>query len=160
MPSYRFGTGVLKATPEVGTEAIFGTLQDVTIDISFSKKELYGEHQFPVDIVRTSAKVNIKAKWALINAQQFNDIFLQGAAVTVGNTTTIEMTNQLMGSTPYFQLEFVNIRDGKPFKFVFPKCSCSKLALNFKNEDFTIPDIDIDAIADETGRVGAWVIEE
>jgi len=160
MALYRFGTGTLKATPEVGTEAIFGTLQDVTIDISFSKKELYGENQFPVDIVRTSAKVSIKAKWALINAKQFNDIFFQGTAVTVGQTTTIEMTNQLMGATPYFQLEFTNTRNGKPLKVTFPKCSCSKLALNFKNEDFTIPDVDIDAIADETGKVGTWVVTE
>lgn len=160
MAIYRFGTGVLKATPKVGSVANFGTLQDVTIDISYSKKELYGEHQFPVDIVRTSAKVSIKAKYAEINAKQFNDIFLQGAASTVGTTTTIEMTNQLMGSTPYFQLEFENTRDGKKFLVKFYKCSCSKLGLNFKNEDFAIPDADIDAIADETGKVATWTIME
>jgi len=153
MAFYSFGTGKLTVIPEVGTETTFGTLQDVTIDISYSKKELYGEHQFPVDIARTSGKVNIKAKFAHIDAKLFNDVFMQGAAVTQGNITTVTVTNQLMGACPYFAIEFEVRRDNKTLKFQFPKCSCSKLALSFKNEDYSIPDVDIDAVADENGKV-------
>ena len=148
-----FGAGKLTVTPKVGTPAQIGIVQDVTIDFSFSKKELYGEHQFPVDVARGQGKINIKAKAAKIDAKLFNDIFFGVTAVTVGDKTTIEVENLPMGSNPWFALEFAVERDGKKMTLKFVKCSSSKLALNFKNEDYTIPDFDIDAIADEQGKL-------
>ncbi len=52
--SVAFGSGVLIATPSGAnaTPVQFGTLQDVSIDISFSSKQLFGQYQFPIALAR------------------------------------------------------------------------------------------------------------
>jgi hypothetical protein len=155
-----FGTGRLSVTPEIGEAADFGIVQDVTIDINYSKKELYGENQFPVDIARTQGKINIKAKAAKIDARLFNAVFCHGAVETAGNATTVTVTNQPMGAAPWFALSFETIYHGRKMKFEFPRCNSSKLGLSFKQEDYTIPDFDMDAFADDDGRLYTWTSVE
>jgi hypothetical protein len=78
---YVFGSGTLVFTPfgpnAAGnpTPTEFGTLQEVTIDISSSEKELYGKNQFPVAIARAAGKIAMKAKFATIYAKAMNDMF-------------------------------------------------------------------------------------
>jgi hypothetical protein len=80
---YSFGSGSLfgrsngNATP---TPVRFGALQEVTLDFSFTTKQLYGGYQLPLAIGRGTGKITAKAKWAQFNAQAFNDLFF-------GNTT-------------------------------------------------------------------------
>jgi len=157
---FLFGAGKLSVTPTVGDDAYFGTVQEVSVDFSFSEKELYGEYQFPVDIARTQGKINIKAKAATIDAKLFNDVFFQGAAIEAGGRTTITVTNKLMGSSPVFALTFEVTYQGKRMTIVFPRCISSKLALAFKNEDHTIPDFDINAFAADDGRLYTVTVEE
>lgn len=66
----------------------FGTLQDVSVDISGDIKQLYGQKQFPEAVARFKCKISGKAKFAKINGKQINDIFF-GQAVTAGMIQTI-----------------------------------------------------------------------
>lgn len=81
---YHFGSGVLFGVPLLNldgstvtnpTPAPFGALQDVSVDISSSKKELYGMYQYPLAVARGTAKVDCKAKSAAFSAMLFNLIF-------------------------------------------------------------------------------------
>ncbi len=78
---FEFGAGSLWGQPVggnttlPGTPTFFGTLQDVSLDISGDVKQLYGQKQFPEAIARGKCKVTGKAKYAWINAKQMNDLF-------------------------------------------------------------------------------------
>ena len=70
-----FGSGLLWATPlsdaagsavAAPTPYLFGTLQDVDIDIKFELKKLHGQNQFPVAVGRGKGSVTCKAKAASI----------------------------------------------------------------------------------------------
>jgi hypothetical protein len=81
--SVAFGSGILIATP-AGTNQTpvqFGTLQDVSVDFSFSTKNLMGQYQFPIAIGRGEAKISGKAKFANIDGAVMSSIFF-------GNTKT------------------------------------------------------------------------
>lgn len=153
MGKYSFGTGKLIATPKVGLPVQFGTVQDVTIDISYSDKELRGERLFPVDIARTQGKVAIKAKFASIDGALFNSIFFGANAVTTGASTEITLNNELMGASPDFALSFETNYKGLKQIWEFPCVTANKLAFGYKNEDFTIPDLDMSAYANENNEV-------
>ena len=153
MALYSFGTGKLIATPKIGEPIQFGTVQDVTIDVSFSDKELRGENLFPVAIARTQGKVAVKAKFAVIDGKLFNNIFFGADAITTGNTTELTLNNGLMGASPDFALSFETNYRGLKQTWEFPCVTANKLAFGYKNEDFTIPDLDMSAYADETGKV-------
>lgn len=77
MPQYSFGSGFLYAIPSGSnpTPALFGTLQDVTLDISFTVKKLMGQYQAPVAVGRGAASYTGKAKAASISSNAFNTIF-------------------------------------------------------------------------------------
>ncbi len=64
------GTAVTNATP-----VQFGGLQDVSGDISFEEKLLYGASQFPIAVGRGKGKISLKAKMAQINGQILGDLF-------------------------------------------------------------------------------------
>lgn len=78
---FQFGAGTLWGFPSAGNTAVnptpkkFGTLQDVSLDISGDVKQLYGQKQFPEAVARGKIKVSGKAKYAAINAKQMNDLF-------------------------------------------------------------------------------------
>lgn len=67
---------------------------------------------------------------------------------------TLELTNQLMGIAPYFQLVASQIFDNKVFTLVLYKVTSEKLSLPLKQDDFTIPEIDWQAQANDAGSIG------
>lgn len=85
MGQYSFGSGFLYGIPSGTnpTPQLFGTLQEASIDISFTNKKLYGQNQFPVAIGRGPATVTGKAKAASISSRAFNALFT-GLAQTAG----------------------------------------------------------------------------
>lgn len=90
---YSFGSGVLygRKIPASGvaTPVRFGALQGVTIDISFTTKELFGQKQFPLAIGRGTGKITGKAQFGQFNAQAFNDLFFGEASdPATGQTLT------------------------------------------------------------------------
>lgn len=78
---FEFGSGTLWGFPVGGNTATnptpskFGTLQDVSLDISGDVKQLYGQKQFPEAVARGKCKISGKAKFAAINGKMMNDLF-------------------------------------------------------------------------------------
>lgn len=90
---FEFGAGTLWGFPVSGNTAAnptpmkFGTLQDVSLDISGDVKQLYGQKQFPEAVARGKCKISGKAKFASINGKMMNDLFF-GQTLTTGMTKT------------------------------------------------------------------------
>lgn len=76
-----FGIGQLVWAMPDGTLITFGTLQNITNDISFEVKELYGRNQFPDDVARGKGKIALKASAGEIRAGAFNAV-LSGTLTT------------------------------------------------------------------------------
>lgn len=84
MAQYGFGVGVLSITDMTATNptpVVCGVLQDVSVEINQTTKELRGAFQFPVDVTRASGTIQGKAKFAQIG---YGTI----AAITNGTVTT------------------------------------------------------------------------
>lgn len=91
LQQYNFGAGTLflvRTDIAVPTPVRIGTLQDVSVDISFTVKELYGQYQAPVAVARAQQKITGKAKIANLNARQLNDAFL-GQTLATGEQIQI-----------------------------------------------------------------------
>ena len=74
-------------------------------------------------------------------------------------TTTggrITATNQLMGSSPTFQVRLGNQYGGNGLGLILYAAIPTKMSMDFKNEDFTVPDFEFSAFADSLGRTFDW----
>ena len=100
---YQFGVGSLFAKFADGSSVEFGTLQDVNIDFSFDKKELYGRNQFPVKIARAKGKVDGKATYADIKADALN-LVLNGK-ISNGELMVAEPVNVVVGASKRVALD-------------------------------------------------------
>jgi len=68
--------------------------------------------------------------------------------------TTTVFTNQSMGSSPIFGIQLVNVYRSKSIWLKFPAVQSSKLSMPMKQDDFSIPTLDMSAQAeDATGEV-------
>jgi hypothetical protein len=76
-----FGSGTLWGVPSTtnSTPAKLAALQSVSLDIAFSTKELFGQHNFPLTVARGTGKIGLKASSAAFQARAFNDLFFNGA---------------------------------------------------------------------------------
>lgn len=77
-------------------------------------------------------------------------------AATTGSGQILAVTNQLIGTTPTFQLDYytnLNQPTAKPFIVRIFECIGAKHAMQFKLEDFMTPEFDFDLFADNTGRI-------
>lgn len=105
-----FGSGNLYGTPLTDaagaaivtpTPVKFGTLQDVSVDISFEIKSLYGQKQFPVAIGRGKGKIAGKAKVGSLNGGLVNSLFF-GQSMTTGLIGVYNGdTGQSIPASPY-----------------------------------------------------------
>ncbi len=110
MPVTLFGSGTMWAIPTIAlngtaiaaanaTPVPFGAMQDVSIDISYSVKELYGMYQFPIDVARGTAKLAGKAKVAYIQSALFNQVFGETAAANEVKVSFREAGNTAANSS-------------------------------------------------------------
>jgi hypothetical protein len=92
MPQYGFGSGSLFGISQVGgsTPVKFGALQEVSIEVSFSAKELIGGYQYPLAVGRSKAKITGKAKMAQLRTDVFNSLFFGLAAASYKINTVVE----------------------------------------------------------------------
>lgn len=81
---FMFGSGLMWGTPQQDasgnaisnpTPVLFGTMQDVSVDLSFDLKQLYGQNQFPVALGRGKGKIDGKAHVASVNGLMLNSLF-------------------------------------------------------------------------------------
>lgn len=92
-----FGTGILTATALQNAAGVavanatpvqFGTMQEVTGDLSFEEKLLYGAQQFPIAVGRGKGKLSFKAKTADIKGLILSDLFF-GLPSTAGSRQAV-----------------------------------------------------------------------
>lgn len=72
---------------------------------------------------------------------------------TLAAAKQFSVINQAMGYAPQFMLVLNNQYSGGYMHMRFPACISAKLSMASKNDDFAIPEIDIDAFADSGGNV-------
>lgn len=85
MPMYQFGSGTLwgvRTDVGIPTPVKFGALQEVSIDLSSTTKELYAGNQFPVAIARGTGKITGKAKIGQIHGRLLAELFFGGTLAT------------------------------------------------------------------------------
>ena len=245
----QFGAGQVIAVPTLDaagntianpTPIQIALLQDISVDVDFETKTLYGEKQFPVAIGRGKAKIGWKAKAGDFNgallgglvlgadpvatrkAAVIDDPFVVPATlfqitiappstgtfvlnmgvknvltgkpltrvasapatgqytVTAGGVYTFaaadvglallisyeytiatsagsalySITNNLMGYTPTFVVILQNKYAGSTQTMKLNANVLGKLSLPYKNDDFTMVDIDAQAFSDTSGSVG------
>lgn len=105
-----FGSGTIWGTPLTDaygnalanpTPVLVGVLQDVSVDISFDVKQLYGQNQFPVAIGRGKGKIDIKASFGQLNGATLNNLIF-GQTVTSGATLNYrDLTGSAIPSSPF-----------------------------------------------------------
>lgn len=102
MAQYSFGTGNLFIIPSGSnpTPIQVGVLKDVSLDISFTTKELRGAYQFPVDVARAGGKIAGKAKTGQISGALINSM-LTGATSSAGTVKGVTAEAGTVGSSPY-----------------------------------------------------------
>ena len=90
-----FGSGnlIAKNTASNSTPRQFGILQEVSWDVTWTMKNLYGQYQFAQDIGRGTAKLTGKAKVGTISGALLADIFFQPTAAP-GTTQTVPVFNE------------------------------------------------------------------
>lgn len=98
-----FGSGALIGTPSGAnpTPLQFGTLQECSLDFSFTIKELYGSYQFPDDIGRGTSKINGKAKFGQLDAAIFGALFFDEALVTGQLLASLQEAGTVPGVSTY-----------------------------------------------------------
>lgn len=110
MSQYLFGAGTLWGTPlaDANGNAIanpspvnFGALQDISLDISFDTKMLYGSQQFPLAVGRGKGKVSGKARAAKINGAMWNAIVFGQTLNTGGRAEVFDTTGKAIPATPF-----------------------------------------------------------
>lgn len=108
--AYSFGVGYMwginTSTNPPGTPyAIrFGALQDVSIDFTFTTKELRSQKQFPLLIARGNGKIEGKAKVARLDINLFNQMFFDLAGYsggTVGSQVIADESDTIPATTPF-----------------------------------------------------------
>ena len=101
---FEFGSGTVWITPVGGnlpsdpTPIEIGTLQDVSIDISFDLKMLYGMNQFPEAIARGKGKITGKAKFGRFNSDLINQMMFAQTR-TVGTEAAAKDEAHTLGGT-------------------------------------------------------------
>lgn len=104
--TYKFGTGSLVGVSTTGagpnTPVEFGALQDVSIDFSFTNKELHGQQIYPLAVARGTGKVSGKASMAQVYGKLYNDLFF-GATLTdtAGRDTVLDEAGTVPATTPW-----------------------------------------------------------
>lgn len=73
---------------------------------------------------------------------------------------TFSVVNQAMGYAPTFMCVLNSQYNGGYMHMRFPACISNKFAVATKNDDFTIPEVDIDAFADAAGNIAYISVSE
>lgn len=90
------------------------------------------------------------------NIQGGSTVFINYAYTNAGQPTAarnITAVNLPMGYAPFFQVNLMTQKNGNTDYIIFPQVMASKLSRTFKNDDFTIPEFEMQAFADSTGNI-------
>lgn len=90
------------------------------------------------------------------NAAQEGDAIIINYLYTAAtaNSGTLSITNNLMGSTPKFQLICSQVFNSKQFTLVLYSCVADKLSMPLKQDDYTISEVSYSAQANDSNLIG------
>lgn len=83
-------------------------------------------------------------------------VFVNYAYTNASNPVAAKKTtvvNLPMGYAPFFQVDLMAKKNGNTLYWRFPQVMATKLSQGFKNDDYTIPDMDMTAFADSSGNI-------
>jgi hypothetical protein len=104
-----FGTGKMIAVPTadangnaiaVPTPVVLGILQDISVDMSVDLVRLMGEKRFAEDVAQGKGKIEIKAKYADIDAGVIGSLFY-GKSPTAGIKAAVLDAASAIPTTPF-----------------------------------------------------------
>jgi len=97
-----FGLGVLALVPSGvnPTPVQFAVLKDISLDISYTEKDLRGAKHFAFDTARTVGKVSGKAKVGNITGAMYLNL-ISGAAMTTGSKPVVPAEPGVIPATPF-----------------------------------------------------------
>lgn len=97
-----FGTGILALTPSgtTPTPIQVAVLKDISLDVSYTKKDLIGNLQFPVDSAKGEGKLTGKFKSGWFHGGLIAAI-LSGSTTTVGSNVGVFNESGTVPGTPY-----------------------------------------------------------
>jgi hypothetical protein len=72
----------------------------------------------------------------------------------------LSIVNLQMGQVPVFSAQFFVKRNGRTMWRKFPQCVATKLSMDFKNDDFVIPDMEISCFADSNNVIQQFSFTE
>lgn len=104
---FNFGCGNMFGNPNAQNLATnptpqwFGTVQDISVDIDATIKELRGQFQFPDDTAVADKKLSIKCKFGKIEAQLFNQLFFADSYNTGITVAYRDTSHTVPASTPW-----------------------------------------------------------
>jgi hypothetical protein len=110
MSTYAFGAGALWGTPindaygvavPNPTPVLFGTLQDVSVDISGDIKMLHGSNAFPDAVGRGKMKGSCKAKFGRLNGLTINSLFFGQTMTSSVFFDQYDTTGAAIPTTPF-----------------------------------------------------------
>lgn len=81
------------------------------------------------------------------------DVLITYAYTSSSGGQTKTVTNQPIGTTPKFQIDYSTVDGGKQYNLRFFQCIGAKLSSQFKLTDFMIPEIDFEFFANAAGQV-------
>lgn len=139
-----FGVGSLTID---GTEV--GIVQNVSVDISTSQAELRGSgSKMPVAVVTTEKSITGSAEYA-----KFDGALLAKLTGGTHNTTDGTITVGADDESMAFALVLKSPADGSDITINLHKVVSTSLGLSFSLGDFTKPNFDFTAMADDLGDV-------
>lgn len=106
-----FGAGLLWGTPTMdalgnaitnGTPVLFGTLQDVSVDISYDMKELHGsDGAFAKFVGRGKGKIDCNATFGTIKGAVFSSLFFGQSSSSGLVSVSYDTVGALIPATPF-----------------------------------------------------------
>ncbi len=99
---YKFAAGILIGVNAANNQPVeFGALQDVSIDLSFTNKSLYGQRSFPLTVARGEGKITGKAKFANVNGLLLNTFFLNAPQTPGQMVVSYQEAHSVPSLSPY-----------------------------------------------------------
>ncbi|MGF3025547.1 hypothetical protein ACQVP2_22315 [Methylobacterium aquaticum] len=94
--------------------------------------------------------------YTFASADSGKPLLLNYTYTLTGTGQRFTVTNQLLGTTPTFGIQFTTVFQGQSVNVNYVNCTASKLSFGTKLEDFTMPEFDFSIFADAAGNVATW----
>ena len=94
--------------------------------------------------------------YTLSSADSGKPLLLNYTYTLAGSGQRFSVTNELLGTTPTFAIQFFTTFQGQSVNVNYANCTASKLGFGTKLEDFVMPEFDFSMFADAAGNVATW----